>query len=74
MTSVFLQSVDYLERYIKSRTLGVLVVLGLSVSVAILFIGSFINSFGIQIKTFSNKIQKDNFEGYVNRYMNETGG
>ena len=61
LTSVFLQSVDYLEGYIKSRTLGVVVVLGLSVSVAILFIGSFINNLGIQIKTFSNKIQKDNF-------------
>ena len=61
LTSVFLQSVDYLEGYVGSRTLGVVVVLGLSVSVGILFMGSFINSLGIQIKTFSNKIQKDNF-------------
>ena len=61
LSSVFLQSVDYLEGYVGSRTLGVVVVLGLSVSVGILFMGSFINSLGIQIKTFSNKIQKDNF-------------
>ena len=66
-----MQSVDYLEGYVGSRTLGVVVVLGLSVSVGILFMGSFINSLGIQIKTFSNKIQKDNFAIAVEKLSTE---
>ena len=28
----------------------------------------------IKPKSHNFEIQKDNFEGYVNRYMNETGG
>ena len=71
LTSVFLQSVDYLEKYVKSRALGVVAVLGLSISVGILFMGSFINSLGIQIKTFSNKIQKDNFAIAVEKLSTE---
>ena len=61
LTSIFLQSVDYVERYVKSRAIGVIAVLGISIIGAILFIGSFLTNLGIQIKTFSNKIQKDNF-------------
>ena len=61
LTSIFLQSVDYIEGYLKSRVVGVITVLGISITVTILFIGSFFTSFGIQIKTFSNKIQKENF-------------
>ena len=61
LTSIFLQPVDYIEGYVKSRTLGVVVVLGVSITVCTLFIGSFLTNFGYQIKTFSDKIQKDNF-------------
>ena len=61
LTSIFLQPVDYLEGYVKSRTLGVLVVLGTSMTMCILFIGSFFTNFGYQIKTFTDKVQKDNF-------------
>ena len=61
LASIFLQSVDYIEGYVKSRAIGVVAVLGLSITVGILFIGSFFTSLGIQIKIFSNKIQKDNF-------------
>ena len=57
----FLQPVDYIEGYVKSRTIGVVVVLGASMTVFILFIGSFLTNFGYQIRTFTDKIQKDNF-------------
>ncbi len=61
LTSIFLQPVDYIEGYVKSRAIGVMVVLGVSITVCTLFIGSFLTNFGHQIKTFSDKIQKDNF-------------
>lgn len=61
LTSIFLQPVDYIESYVKSRKIGVMVVLGTSMTVFILFIGSFLTNFGYQIRTFSDKIQKDNF-------------
>ena len=61
LTSIFLQPVDYIEAYVKSRKIGVMVVLGTSMTVFILFIGSFLTNFGYQIRTFSDKIQKDNF-------------
>ncbi len=61
LTSIFLPSVDYIEGYVKSRAVGIVAVLGLSITVGFLFIGSFFTSLGMQIKTFSNKIQKDNF-------------
>ena len=61
LTSIFLQSVDYIEGYVKSRVIGVVTVLGVSITAGILFMGSFLTNLGIQIKTFSNKIQKDNF-------------
>ena len=61
LTSIFLQPVDYIEGYVQSRVIGVIAVLGISITIAVLFMGSFLKSFSIQIKTFSNKIQKDNF-------------
>ena len=60
-TTIFLQAVDITERYIKSRTLGVLLILGSSIILAIGFIGSFVSSLGIQIKIFTQKIQRDDF-------------
>ena len=56
-----MQSVDYIEGYVQSRVIGVIAVLGISITIAVLFMGSFLTSLGIQIKTFSNKIQKDNY-------------
>ena len=52
---------DYIEGYVKSRTIGVLVVLGISMTICIIFIGRFLKNFSYQIRAFSNKIQKDNF-------------
>ena len=60
-TTIFLQTVDIAERYIKSRVLSVLLILGTSITIGIVFIGSFISSLGIQIKIFTQKIQRDDF-------------
>ena len=60
-TTIFLQAVDYIEGYTKSRALGVIIILSLSITLSILFIGSFFSNLGLQIKTFTSKIQKDNF-------------
>ena len=59
--TIFLQTVDIGERYIKSRVLSVLLILGTSITIGIVFIGSFISSLGIQIKIFTQKIQRDDF-------------
>ena len=61
LTSIFLQPVDYIEGYVKSRAIGVLVVLGVTMTICIIFIGRFLTNFGHQIRAFSDKIQKDNF-------------
>ena len=61
LTSIFLQPVDYIEGYVKSRTIGVMVVLGVSMTICVIFIGRFLTNFGYQIREFSDKIQKDNF-------------
>ena len=60
-TTIFLQAVDYIEGYTKSRTLGVVFILSISITTIIFFIGSFFSNLGLQIKTFTNKIQKDSF-------------
>ncbi len=62
-TTIFLQAVDYIEGYAKSRTLGVIIVLGISITSIIIFINSFVSSLGLQIKNFTNKIQRDDFAG-----------
>ena len=60
-TTIFLQAVDITQRYIKSRIFSVLLILGSSITLGIIFIGSFVTSLGIQIKIFTQKIQRDDF-------------
>ena len=38
-----------------------MVVLGVSMTICVIFIGRFLTNFGYQIREFSDKIQKDNF-------------
>ena len=61
LTTIFLQTVDYLERYTKSRAIGVILILGCTITLIFLFIGSFVSNLGAQIRTFTHKIQKDDF-------------
>tara|TARA_B100000427_G_scaffold109518_1_gene90836 strand:- start:65 stop:1141 length:1077 start_codon:yes stop_codon:yes gene_type:complete len=60
-TTIFLQAVDYIERYTRSRVLGTIIILSLSITFSVLFIGSFFSNLGLQIKTFTGKIQKETF-------------
>ena len=60
-TTIFLQAVDITQRYIKSRIFSVLLILGSSITLGIIFIGSFVTNLGIQIKIFTQKIQRDDF-------------
>ena len=60
-TTIFLQAADSLERYTRSRSLGVFIILSSVIAVGIAFIGSFISNMGFQIKSFSQKIQRDDF-------------
>ena len=60
-TTIFLHAVDYIEGYTKSRPLGVIIVLGISITSIIIFINSFFSNLGIQIKNFTNKIQTEDF-------------
>ena len=69
LTSIFLQPVDYIEAYVKSRKIGVMVVLGGSITVCTLFIGSFLTNFGYQIKTFSDKIQKIDLKQFKDKSL-----
>ena len=59
--TIFLQSVDYLERYIPSRTFSVILIIGSFLISSLWFIGSFISNLGEQIQIFTNKIQQENF-------------
>ncbi len=60
-TTIFLHTVDKLERFTRSRSLGVFVIIITALSGTVLFIGSFISNLGSQIKVFTNKLQKDDF-------------
>ena len=60
-TTIFLQAADSLERYTRSRSLGVFIILSSVIALGIAFIGSFISNMGSQIKSFSQKIQRDDF-------------
>ena len=60
-TTIFLQSVDGLERKIHSRGVSVILILGSVITVGIWFFGSFIANLGSQIKVFTNKLQKEDF-------------
>lgn len=61
-TTIFLQGVDSIERYTRSRSLGVFLILSTTILVGVIFIGSFISNLGSQIKLFTKKIQRDDFE------------
>lgn len=60
-TTIFLQAVDSIERYTRSRALGVFLILSTSIMIGVLFIGSFISNLGSQIKLFTQKIQREDF-------------
>tara|TARA_B100000214_G_C23969900_1_gene629548 strand:- start:2299 stop:3405 length:1107 start_codon:yes stop_codon:yes gene_type:complete len=60
-TTIFLNAVDTLERFTRSRILGVFLIIIFVISGSLTFIGSFISNLGTQIKLFTNKLQKDDF-------------
>ena len=59
--TIFLHSVDYLERYIHSRLVCVLSIIGSILILSLWFIGSFITNLGVQIQLFTSKIQEKDF-------------
>ena len=61
LTSIFLPSVDVLERRIKSRALSVLSIIGSTIFLIIWFLGVFMTNFSIQIKDFSVKLRQQEF-------------
>ena len=61
LTTIFLQGVDRLERYTRSRSLGVFLILTSVISIGIVFFGSFVSNLGSQIKLFTQKLQKEDF-------------
>ncbi len=60
-TTVFLQATDTIERYVKSRSFGVFLIISSTITLGILFISSFVSNLGTQIKLFTQKIQRDDF-------------
>ena len=60
-TTIFLQAVDSIERYTRSRALGVFLILSTTIMIGVLFIGSFISNLGSQIKLFTQKIRREDF-------------
>lgn len=64
-TTIFLQSVDNLERYTNSRALSAFTIIFASISIAILFISSFFSNLSDQIKLFTNKLQQDDFSSSI---------
>ena len=60
-TTIFLQAADSLERYTRSRALGVFIILASALTLGVAFIGSFISNMGSQIKSFTLKLQRDDF-------------
>ena len=60
-TTIFLQAVDNIERHIKSRVISVFLIISTTITIGLIFIGSFISNLGSQIKVFTQKIQQDDF-------------
>jgi predicted PurR-regulated permease PerM len=60
-TTIFLQSVDTLERTIHSRGGSVILIIGSFISLGLWFFGSFIANIGSQIKEFTSKLQQEDF-------------
>ena len=69
-TTIFLQAVDNIERHIRSRALGVFLILFSTIMVGIIFIGSFISNLGSQIKVFTKKIQREDFTSSIENLSN----
>ena len=57
-TTIFLQGVDSIEKYTRSRSLGVFFILSTTILVGVIFIGSFISNLGSQIKLFTKKFSE----------------
>ena len=60
-TTIFLQSVDALERKIRSRSASVLLILGGVITLGLWFFSSFISNLGSQVKLFTQKLQQKDF-------------
>lgn len=71
-TTIFLQSVDALERLIHSRTGGVFLILGGTIAGIVWFVGSFISNLGGQVKEFSFKLQQKDFALSLESLSNQT--
>ena len=69
-TTIFLQAADSLERYTKSRSLGVFIILASVLTLGVAFIGSFISNMGSQIKSFTLKLQRDDFATSIDNLSN----
>jgi len=69
-TTIFLEAVDSIERHIRSRALGVFLILSSTIMVGVIFIGSFISNLGSQIKLFTKKIQKEDFTRSIENLSN----
>ena len=64
-TTIFLQAVDSIERYSRSRALGVFLILSTTIIIGFVFIGTFISNMGSQIKLFTKKIQREDFTNSI---------
>ena len=64
-TTIFLQAVDSIERYSRSRALGVFLILSTTIIIGFVFIGTFISNLGSQIKLFTKKIQREDFTNSI---------
>ena len=64
-TTIFLQTVDSIERYSRSRALGVFLILSTTIIIGFVFIGTFISNLGSQIKLFTKKIQREDFTNSI---------
>lgn len=60
-TTIFLPSVDKLERYLKSRIFSVFLILTLSTLLSISFLSLFLSNIGSQIRLFTKRINNEDF-------------
>ena len=63
--TIFLQPVDSIERYTRSRALGVFIIITSVAILVISFIGSFVSNLASQIKSFTQKIQREDFSDSI---------
>jgi predicted PurR-regulated permease PerM len=60
-TTIFLPSVDKMERYLKSRIFSVIIILSLASLLSISFLGLFFSNVGTQIRLFTKRINNQDF-------------